>query len=831
MSIIKITKENVERYSLRAEPARTYKSASLAMVHVTPSGITGALPLFADGSSAFKDVFSDVGLNADPANDEQVENLRAAAVEAASNSINAFGAIDAYISKVHGLVSSSQFDKKQNVIRFEPGIKIDKNFQRKRVTKTSLFPFYRHAYPTLQWAYSNYHSLNFVTSSYLPENTCLIYPAGTGTVALEDTNVYAPSSSFTFDFYVNPRYTTENVGDEYRPGTIFHMSSSYAISLVTGSSISSKTAKPDGFRLLLQLSQSAEIKPSEITISGDSVTAPGATADPGFLFMSDDNSLSFNKWHHIAVRWGGENVARGTGSFVIDGQEKGTFPITSASVMQPIVTSNEYHDADALFIGNFYDGSNYDTKPIAGYFNPTAHRQFGVLNFNDDDGATDPTDSSFSHPLNAEVHDLKIYDNYRSNQQILTSSMKGAEFSDYYIHGNVTGTDQKLSGSSANDGLLFYVPPFFVKAVQPRYVNQTPFFYTTGTTNDPFNVAMSFGVGGHELNIQNFTREFVRGTTPRHLGLETSQIDSTTITPKSANYWIYESGSHRKRNLSILPCDNGRFTPNFKMLLSGNLDKATSGSILDKFRNDFGNIDLSLITLENLVSTEFLPKFDDQQGTAKLISGSIVAPLIGPTPEDPAVSPANILTILQRTKDPSSNEVVFFDVSNMFYGDQLKPKSIVLKDLAVTGSNGRVQITLKDDGYGNLYRADSEGSHATWASVGNVIYEEGILVVKSPNLPMFGSDAWEISFEGQRNIHVLEVNVPVDKGFVNSSPNPTYQDMVPSDYPNETAKSFVYLTGMQFHDENLNVVGRANFAQPAIKRDGDRYVVRVRLDY
>jgi hypothetical protein len=167
----------------------------------------------------------------------------------------------------------------------------------------------------------------------------------------------------------------------------------------------------------------------------------------------------------------------------------------------------------------------------------------------------------------------------------------------------------------------------------------------------------------------------------------------------------------------------------------------------------------------------------------------------------------------------------------MFYGDQLKPKSIVLKDLAVTGSNGRVQITLKDDGYGNLYRADSEGSHATWASVGNVIYEEGILVVKSPNLPMFGSDAWEISFEGQRNIHVLEVNVPVDKGFVNSSPNPTYQDMVPSDYPNETAKSFVYLTGMQFHDENLNVVGRANFAQPAIKRDGDRYVVRVRLDY
>jgi hypothetical protein len=55
--------------------------------------------------------------------------------------------------------------------------------------------------------------------------------------------------------------------------------------------------------------------------------------------------------------------------------------------------------------------------------------------------------------------------------------------------------------------------------------------------------------------------------------------------------------------------------------------------------------------------------------------------------------------------------------------------------------------------------------------------------------------------------------------------------MLPSDYPSETAKSFVYITGIQLHDENLNVVGRANLAQPVIKRDGDRIVFRVRMDY
>jgi len=232
-----------------------------------------------------------------------------------------------------------------------------------------------------------------------------------------------------------------------------------------------------------------------------------------------------------------------------------------------------------------------------------------------------------------------------------------------------------------------------------------------------------------------------------------------------------------------------------------------------------------------MVSTASLPAFDAPNDTTTLGTGSILAPVIGPTPEDLGVSPGNILTILQRTKDPSSNEVVFFDVSNMFYGDMIKPKSVVLKDLAVTGTNGRVQITLRDDGYGNLYRADSSPPHATWASVGNVIYEEGIIVVKSPNLPLFGADAWELTFEGHRNIHVMEVNVPVNKGFVNSSSNTSYKDLIPSDYPSETAGSFVYLTGLQLHDENMNVVARANLAQPVVKRDGDRYVIRLRLDF
>ena len=95
-----------------------------------------------------------------------------------------------------------------------------------------------------------------------PKSRVLIYPAGTGTIENQDLNYYAPSSSFTFDFYVKPKVNLASPpGSDYKAGTILHMSSCYAISLVSGSS-KGPDGHPDRFRILFQLSQSADIPPS-----------------------------------------------------------------------------------------------------------------------------------------------------------------------------------------------------------------------------------------------------------------------------------------------------------------------------------------------------------------------------------------------------------------------------------------------------------------------------------------------------------------------------------------------------------------------------------------
>tara|TARA_Y100001973_G_C5011684_1_gene238653 strand:- start:101 stop:625 length:525 start_codon:yes stop_codon:yes gene_type:complete len=174
---------------------------------------------------------------------------------------------------------------------------------------------------------------------------------------------------------------------------------------------------------------------------------------------------------------------------------------------------------------------------------------------------------------------------------------------------------------------------------------------------------------------------------------------------------------------------------------------------------------------------------------------------------------------------------VFFDVSNLFYGDRIYPGSVVLSDTAMTGSGGEINITLKDDGKGNLYRDNTTSSPATWTSVGNVLYDDGIIAIKSPHLSLFGIDGYTLTFEGERNIHTMEYQIPAPAGLINSSSNPQFEKLIPSDYDSENAEEFVYLSGLQLHDNNLNVVMRSNFAQPIIKRDGDRILVKIRVDF
>jgi len=790
MTIQRINPDDIEVFTLTTNPPRTFNSSSSGIV-------SGTLHVFARRSPFEKEVHP-LSMFSGSFIDRDLDGIRTSIVN--NTNTNKYNLLQTYMKNVNSQSVSLRKQQTVEVIRFEPSARFSSNSVRKSVVTNNLMPYYRTVFPEAHFAFTNYNSLNFLTSSGLPSDTALIYA--------DPDRQYAITGAFSFDFWINPRYKNDYPGAAFKAGTIFHRSSSYAVSLISGSS-RDVNGYVDGFRLVLQLSHSAEVRPS--------LAMPG-TGSNSLVFMSDDNALRRNTWHHVTIRWGEESINQGSGSFLVDEVEKGSFVLTSSLT--------DYHDENCLMIGNFFEGSN---NPLF-FTNEVAERD-GLTELIAGTG-TAPTNYVLNHGLNAEVHELKLYSRFLNNDEV--------EF--LQTQGPVSGTNY------LDADLQFYLPPFYTKESPYRSFHlgyggliATPFFEVDGTSTSPVDVDASFGCAGHYLNLENFVRDFATGTYARLFHLTASVITGSATVPTSFNDYLYASGSNLKRHMTLLPNDNGNFFPNFSFMIPNRDDNSVTGipySTTQSYRapykvdstqfvNDNGSISPGFVTLRNIIPMSFF------QSQVQEESGSLVDALNGVSPENLDYEPSSHgrYTVLQRTGDNSSNQVVFFDISNLYYGIQIEPGTVVLKDTNTTGSFGKMELTLIDDGEGNLYRSNTSGSSPDWASVGNVFYNEGIVMLKHPSLYFFGKDNFELSFKGRQNTHILTYNLFKRSLTAFSSSNPNYLPVSASTDANDTDKRFAYITGINLHDDNLNIITKTSLAQPIVARTSDKFLFKVRMDF
>jgi hypothetical protein len=461
-----------------------------------------------------------------------------------------------------------------------------------------------------------------------------------------------------------------------------------------------------------------------------------------------------------------------------------------------------------LCVGNYYEGQNTGLSAMDRFFAADPALRDGLTELNSFSGVEAPNDANFTHPLNAEIHEIKLYNRYLTSTEVERLDTAGP-----------SGTDL--------NGLQLYLPPFFTEVSPYRQfvgtyggVLVTPFFERDGTTNDPFAANLAFGCDGHYINLENYVRDFASGLYPRLWNLTGSSSEPSSNTILTANQFLYATGSIRKRLYTVLPCDNGAMIPNFDLLTS------ITGTV--KHVDDLGNYEQGVISLNEIVDETDLPS------RSVYTTGSILDDILGARPEALDVLPGDSLAILHNTRDGSSNQVVFFDISNMFYGNRIKPGTLTLTDSSISGSSGKVSIVLKDDGNGNIYRANASGSHAVWSSVGNIFYNEGIILIKHPQLYFFGESQYDMEFEGEQNIHTMTINAFAKALSQTSSSNPSYEHISASDIDDlahNTDEKIVFITGVNIHDNNLNVIMRTNLAQVIMKRSGDKYLIKIKMDF
>ena len=796
MSLTRVGPENLEVTTLLLQPSQSFTTSSL--------GSSGSLRLISKPSAAVKGftrsgefgsaIFSETeGVTAD---DDILYRLITQPIGS-----NITSDLNDYLTSV----KATSRDARQGVIfyptsSFSPGTsgqpptapdytplnaedRLQYEYFQRKVIKNCLIPDQIVQNPRSNYAYTNYHCLNFMSTSNTPTGSALIYP--------NLSNNYSLTSSFTINFYVKPKaqITADN---PYHAGAIMHMTSSMCIALHSASI--GPDGRADKFKLTFQTNSAANIAPHTLNLE----------SPPAGVFVTNA-VLKRDTWHRVTIRYAKTATGRSssTGSISIDGEYDTPISFSSLNASNSSICK-------ALFIGNFYKGLGNPN----GFFNSTQ----AALNGTVSNGAgSDPSSFEFLAPLNAELHQVSLFNRYLNNSDI----------DDIATLTSVT--------SSIGDGPVFYLPVTFTGSTPSYTTYLTPAVMSNDavTFDGPVNSSLALGYNTNFTNIQNFLVEEVTKNLPRAYGYhETSPsaVDSSydLRSDDTDNVMLGLSTSNRKRSTLIFPCDNGNYLPKF---LKSNTDNRF-------FYDDRSNYDETLISLNNLIpSSSVSPIVPAKFYTAMAYDGSAYTQT-----DETSKSYLPILQNRNATKDSRGNLAAssspdlslpatsIFSIPTPFYGTRIVPGTFTFSDSSISGSGG-MRMTLQDDGIGNLYRSDTQTTPAKWNRVGTIFYDHGIVCILNPHLTHFGRSGYNMNFRGETRKVVASYTIIAGPGEFDLSKNPTYKSFPPTTLTSESADNFVYITGINLHDENLNVIMRAKLAQPIKKRDYDELAFRLRYDF
>lgn len=696
-------------------------------------------------------------------------------------------AVTKYIDVINKLPISSRKFEKIDISRFDansdnPEIALKKH--------SIIYPFYqayRKYFNNINFAFVNYNCLNLKKCS-INDNFALIYPnivRGTdNAIDADDFGQYSLDDAFSFEFWINPRYVMDN------PGTVLHLPGHYSISIFPSTGYVDNNNEINKFQVCLQLGADADLSPTAIFV--DKTIATGK-----YVFWSTETALTRHHWHHIAIRWGGPDVESGQGSFVVDGVVNATFTLATTNIPKKTRTGTE--EAYALIVGNFCEG-DYETDPdnsLGRYFLHNFAQAYGVYDFElatsgvaddePDPNRYDPLTLQYNNIANVDLQEIKIYSRFRQLNEIISSYKTGV--------------------SDLTD-LKFYLPVLYdaensptKKVVEDAFLNKNigGIPYTLSVFIDtkdiyPFAANLSYVTGLKYINLENYILDFANVVNPRIINASIEVSDD--LTPET----FYLDDNVIRRNMSIMPNDNGLFIPDFELL-----------SEQFYHYNDFGSKDLSLVSLKNCVpDVEITDRINQLSTFEQLYLENLEHPLDN-------VTIGSRYPYYFRTGDVSSNQVSIFNIPNLYYGGKLNPKSINIFD-------SNFGINLKDN-EGLLYRADCLTTQAKWNCVGTVLYDDGFIITQHPSLSLFGKDNFELEFESYYHTIVTRHNVLVSANTLNQSYNQTRPVFDVSE------EAYVAITGINLHDKDFNIIAKAQLAQPLVKKLTDKFLIKLKYDF
>jgi hypothetical protein len=668
------------------------------------------------------------------------------------------------------------------------------------------------------WWTHNYQCLSLHKySTYKP---FLVYDASD--YAIDWTS---SSCQVMFEFWVKPCKEQDDVG------TICQLSDNYAIVLIPDYT-SEKNGVYEKFKLGFY-NDNAAVKNASISWS---TAFPTTTAGDYWISPS---SLYLDNWHHVAIRFG-RNFNNGQLNVYIDGKaltpEDGVYN-TSIGRQGVIDVVTGTSAGDYLLIGGWENNSALSDLYTGAY--AAAQNQGSATSPVYGDGYA----VTCNYHLRSELMDLRIWSQVRPEKDILLDKNR-----------TLTSTTN----------LSFYLPMLFdpqsdtpqwsrlgflpdqenPKTSEDYYKNGS--YLTINNANLPYNKTQfctnsAYIVGMPFVNVHSHLREYVKGAYPVVAGYpdftdaglgssinvypivdNESTREGTAVVPEVYTGLEYFQKNWKSLdwlqslNSLILPCDNPLFEvrtglcgTNIHNFIENSylrLNGLGIGSTTDEYEIKHFYDDEVFAIQNTIIKTDpqkkvFKGKVENYQ-TATLVAENKLE-------DNDYISPISTI----------------FSVPQIYYGNRIHPTSIELSYTTVSGK----KITIIDN-EGALYRKDCKQLGHT-SKVGHVDYGNGLICIFSPLLTGIGIDNFTLKLKGEKNLHVMQLDIPCNAGVANISQHPSYKKLKPTLNSNETDGNVTYISTIYLHDENLNIIGKVNLAQPVQKREEDSYIFRVKLDF
>ena len=624
-----------------------------------------------------------------------------------------------------------------------------------------------------------------------------------------------------FEFWVKPCV------EQTSPGTICHLTKNYGIVLLPNPA-SLANGKYSNFKIAIYVQNAAA---NNATLANSDSTTNGAS-NAGIYVT--DAVLNLDQWHHVAIRWS-EKFNNGLLSVYVDSvlettkTEDGVYAGSRTGLVN---TGASITAGGTLFLGGWCqsggigDPSNYLWRQYA------KEQEVEDTSVSTNYSYTTGEGFDVRYPLRSEIAEFRIWNVAKTEMELLQYKKTGltstANMRCYipFMFDPRTDTPQWnryywLPNTSAKSKEDYYLRGYAMTEINKSTLsfNKAPF-----CTNSAYIVGMPF------INVHSYLRDYAQSSYPVVTGIE--QVRTTSSYPKINDKtlvshkleYIKENWESlpwlRAINSMILPCDNKSFESRMELHNSGS-----------HFFLDPQYIRLEGNGIADVTSSREIKYFMDDEVYA--IQEYAIE-------NDPALAGFKF-TGAQNFRDTTQNLYdngklgdadflsplsTVIDIPQIYYGNRINPESIVLK--FTLSETGKV-ITIKDKD-GTLYRMDST-DFVHRAKVGHVDYGNGILCIFSPYLTSLGIDDFDISFKGEKNLHVMQLDIPCPTGTANVSAHPGFKSLKASPNANESDGNVTYISQIYLHDSNLNIVGKVNLAQPVQKREEDSFIFRVKVDF